>query len=58
MGNAGVAVGATVRREGFEESTHACLTIGLGSRGADCIRVLARWTLGVGEAGVRLDATS
>ena len=53
-----VAVGATVRREGFEESTRACPTLGLGSRGADCIRVLARWTLGVGEAGVRLDATA
>ena len=58
MGSAGVAVGATARCEDFEEPTHACPTLGLGSHGADCVRVLARWTLGVGEAGVRLDATA
>ena len=58
MGNAGVAVGAAARREGFEEPTHAHLTLGLHDSGADFLCVLPWWTLGVGTAGIGIDATA
>ena len=43
---------AAARREGFEESGRTSLALRLSLGGASHLRVLARWTLGVGSAGL------
>ena len=47
-----VLFGAFARCDGFEESGRACLTLGLGGDGTDCLRVFAWWTFGVDETGI------
>ena len=49
---------AKFRCSGFEESGRACLALGLGSGGADCLGVLARGAVGVGGARVGLGAAA
>ena len=50
------SAGAADRFGGFKESGRALLARGLGCGVADCFGVFARWTLGVGDAGVGLGA--
>ena len=49
---------AKFRCSGFEESGRACLALGLGSGGADCLGVLARGAVGVGGAPLGLGAAA